>query len=73
LHHAPPGDKLDVVGVINRACLMADALGFEAVRSQAPLSFDEVVQSLPETDRRRFRHTAETLGIVLRARIQSLE
>lgn len=72
-HHTPPGARSDLVAVINRACRVADALGFDAVPSKTPQDFDQIIGSLPERDRRRFRHTAESLGLAIRAKIQSLE
>ncbi|MGH9444160.1 MAG: HDOD domain-containing protein [Terriglobia bacterium] len=73
LHHHPPSAKFDVVRVASAACLMADALGFEAVRPLRPRPFQEILQSLPAREQVRFHPDPEQLAMTVAMKINSLE
>jgi HD-like signal output (HDOD) protein len=72
LHHHPP-DKFDIVKVVSTACLMADALGFEAVHPQRPRTFQDIQQSLPDRERSLFRPNPDQLSLTVAMKINSLE
>jgi len=73
-HHTElePG-PLDKVGLVRWSCLMADTLGFAAVRPHRDYSYQELMQYLPERDRRRFHPDPEQLGLKIAMKINSLE
>ncbi len=73
LHHHPPGAKFDLVRVVGTACLLADALGFEAVRPHRPRVFKEILQSLPPREQARFHPDPEQLALTVAMKINSLE
>jgi HD-like signal output (HDOD) protein len=72
-HENPPGGKFDIVAVVHRSCQMADALGFEAVRPLHPVSFQEILQSLPARERGRYKPDPEQLAMNVAMKIASLE
>jgi len=72
-HHAPANEKFGIVTLVHHACRMADALGFEAVGSPAPLTFAEVLRLLPERERSRFNPDPKNLSTNIAIKIQSLE
>jgi len=74
LHHTPPkDDKFDIVALVRASCRMADAVGFAAVRSPAPMSVDEVLASLPEREGKRFQPYLDRIIVDLPVKISSLE
>jgi putative nucleotidyltransferase with HDIG domain len=72
-HHEAPSGKFDIVAVVHYGCLMADAVGFAAVRPQEPHSLAEVLQSLPERERQRFRNDPDQLATQVAIRINAIE
>jgi HD-like signal output (HDOD) protein len=72
-HYSATGNKLNIMGVVRASCPLADALGFEAVRSLNPPSFEEIVNNLPEWERRRFATDQKTLADKIATRINSLD
>lgn len=54
-HHLPAERKeFDTGALVHLSCLMADSLGFEAVKYQEALSVDQLRESLPSQLRHRF-------------------
>lgn len=72
-HHEKPSGKFDIVSIVHYGCLMADAVGFEAVRPQEPHSLQEVLRTLPDRERQRFRSDPDQLATQVAMRINSLE
>jgi len=74
LHHTPPkDDKFDIVALVRASCRMADAVGFAAVRSPAPMTVDEVLASLPEQEGKRFQPYLDRIIVDMPVKISSLE
>jgi HD-like signal output (HDOD) protein len=72
-HNTPPAGKFDMVALIHCSCQMADTLGFEAVRPLHPLSFQEILQSLPARERGRFKPDSEELRMNVAIKITAME
>lgn len=72
-HHAPKASTFDVVALVNRSCLMADALGFSAVENTPVKRFEDIRLSLPERERRRFDPDPKQFAMNLAIKIHSLE
>jgi HD-like signal output (HDOD) protein len=72
-HDNPETGKFDMVALIHRSCQMADALGFEAVRPQHPLTFSEILLALPVRERGRFQPDPEQLALKVAMKITAVE
>lgn len=72
-HHAPQGSKFDVVGLVNRSCLLADAIGFAAASSAPSRSFADILLSLPERERKRFDPDPEQFAMNIAVKVHSFE
>jgi putative nucleotidyltransferase with HDIG domain len=72
-HDDPPAGKFDMVALIHRSCQMADALGFEAVRPLRPVTFQEILQSLPAREKSRFKPDPEQLTVSVAMKITAME
>ncbi|MGH9344541.1 MAG: HDOD domain-containing protein [Terriglobia bacterium] len=72
-HHSPKGSQFDIVALVNRSCLIADAIGFGAVYSAKPRRFKDIVASFPERERKRFNPDPEQFAMNIAVKIHSLE
>ncbi|MGH9326931.1 MAG: HDOD domain-containing protein [Terriglobia bacterium] len=72
-HHAPQGAKFDIVALVNRSCLLADAIGFAAVTWAKAPRFSDILLSLPERERKRFNPDPERFATDIAIKIHSLE
>lgn len=72
-HHAPKGSQFDIVALVNRSCMIADAIGFGAVYSAKPRRFKDIVATFPERERRRFSPDPEKFAMNIAVKIHSLE
>jgi HD-like signal output (HDOD) protein len=72
-HDNPQSGKFDMVALIHRSCQMADALGFEAVRPVRPVTFPDILQSLPARERSRFQPEPEQLALSVATKITAME
>lgn len=72
-HHAPKGPQFDIVALVNRSCLIADAIGFGAVYSAKPRTFKEIITTFPERERKRFNPDPEQFAMNIAVKIHSLE
>jgi HD-like signal output (HDOD) protein len=72
-HQAPSGGKFNLLELVKVGVLMADALGYEVVSLQQPITVTEAAAFLPEAGRVRFDKEIETLPQRIAARIGSFE
>ncbi|MGH9406409.1 MAG: HDOD domain-containing protein [Terriglobia bacterium] len=72
-HHAPSGSQFDIVALVNRSCMIADAIGFSAFNSATPRRFENVLMTLPERERRLFNPDPEQFAMNVAIKIHSLE
>ena len=65
-HHDPPdSNEVDLLKVVQLACRLADALGFEAVKPLQGESLDQIRAKLPQPAQERFRMSLEQLKSAL--------
>ena len=73
-HHGHPEPwKFDNLGLVRWSCLMADTLGFAAVRPKSPHTFQDLLECLPERERRRFSSDREQFALKIAMNINALE
>ncbi len=72
-HHNAVDGKFDILALVNRSCLLADALGFATVSVASARKFEEIVLSLPERERRRFNPDPQQLAMSVAIKIHELE
>ncbi|MDE3181057.1 MAG: HDOD domain-containing protein [Acidobacteriota bacterium] len=72
-HHGPKGTKFDIVALVNRSCLIADAIGFAAASSLKPRRFEDILLSLPDRERKRFAPDLEQFAKHIAIKINALE
>jgi putative nucleotidyltransferase with HDIG domain len=73
-HHTQPNNRIpEIVALVRHSCLLADALGFAAVRSLAAPSYQDILEELSVRERRRFPQDPEELSIKIATKINSME
>lgn len=72
-HDRLQGEDGDLLSVVHRGCKMADALGFEVVRSMRPQSFAEIRAELPHTVRKQFWSSAEKLREHIEIKVDAVD
>jgi len=73
-HHQPvrPGE-IDILGVVQLGCRLADAVGFAAVRHAHPAKFEEILHQLPQTALQRFDTDPDRLALKVATKINSID
>jgi putative nucleotidyltransferase with HDIG domain len=67
-HHAPRGSQFDIVALVNRSCLIADA-----INSSAPQRFEDILSTLPDRERKRFNPNPDQFAMNVAIKIHALE
>jgi len=65
-------DPFDRLALVASACMIADAIGFAAVRLSTPLNYQEIISALPERTRSHFPADADELRSRIDAKIKSI-
>jgi putative nucleotidyltransferase with HDIG domain len=75
-HHVASEDgkrgKLDMLGLVHFSCMLADTLGFTAVRPLTLRNYQELVSELPEQTQRRFYSDPRELTLKIDTKINSV-
>ncbi len=73
-HHEPvrPG-KIDALAVVQLGCLLADAVGFSAVRNATPANFGEILAQLPQAALHRLDTNRDRLTLKIATKINSID
>ena len=72
-HDAKVAGEAAVLWTVRHSCMIADALGFDAVHGLAPRSYEEVLGTLSEHDRRRFPQDPSGLTNYIADKINLIE
>jgi len=73
-HHAPvDGTRFDLLAVVQLACRMSEALGFDTGGSANPTTYEELICEFPDRERRHFDCDPEELARAVSAKIAAIE
>jgi HD-like signal output (HDOD) protein len=65
--------KFDHVSLIHYSCRFADVLGFYSARPLHPPTYDELLQEVPASERRRFSFDPQTMALAITSRIDGFD
>jgi HD-like signal output (HDOD) protein len=72
-HHDPcEGAEVDLLRIVHVACRLADALGYGMTLPRADSNMAAILESLPETARKRLRLTEDALRAQIEERIHAI-
>ncbi|HET6142711.1 MAG TPA: HDOD domain-containing protein [Candidatus Acidoferrales bacterium] len=73
-HHDEPGiGESAIVSIVRRSCRMADTLGFSVVHPIHPFSYEDILENLPDRERKQFPKESSELMHHIAAKINSIE
>jgi len=72
-HHDPEIRPRGTASVVRPSCMLADALGFLAVRCRSPRRYAEILAEFPEPARNRFPADAKALASEIASEIKVIE
>lgn len=72
-HDDPVLGESPIVSVVRRSCRMAGTLGFGVVQPIHPFSYEDILENLPERERKQFPKESSELMQHVAARINSIE
>lgn len=74
LHHEPIGKgKLNMIGVTQASCAMANAMGFSVIHCGSAQTPEEVFAMLPEWERGRFNPAWDELSFRVAAKVNAMD
>lgn len=72
-HDDPVLGESPIVSTVRRSCRMAETLGFGVVQPLHPFRYEDILENLPERERRQFPKESSDLMQRIAARINSIE
>jgi len=72
-HQIEPDSKFDLFAAVSWSCAVADTLGFSVMQPLDLPNFEELLQKLPESSRKRFGSDRDELALRIATKINSME